>query len=356
MACPTQVNYTTTTVPCYMAACLTSLMGQARKYTCIATNPYQQYQGCTIAQFTPEQQQAFQETQNLSAAPQLQCASALAGSAGQAALNTQYSYNPYAAQQGLAINPNTGMNNISSYMNPYLQSSLAPQLQLMQQQQAAQQQTNQASAVRCGAFGGTRCAVLTGAQNQANQLAQNTLVGNAYNQAYKCAQSAFAAQQGACQNAANLNAQQSQFGANLGLQGLNAANTSASNLNQIAQNQYGQNTGIIGLQSQVGAQQQQQAQNVLNQQYQCFLNYKNYPQQQLSFQSNILHGLPMTNTTSATYQAPPSILSQVAGAGLTGATLYNATKCCKRAGGGHIKEKHRYNGLADIALAKMGSK
>jgi len=50
---------------------------------------------------------------------------------------------------------------------------------MMNQQQSQQQQQNQAAAVGQGAFGGTRCAVLTGAQNQSNQIAQQNLVGNA---------------------------------------------------------------------------------------------------------------------------------------------------------------------------------
>jgi len=64
-----------------------------------------------------------------------------------------------------------------------------------------------------------------------------------------------------------------------------------------------------------------------------------------------LHGLPMTNTTSQTYTAPPSTLSQVAGAGITAAGL-GAFKSAK---GGAIKEKKRKsNGLVDLAIAKMG--
>lgn len=443
MTCPTQVNYTTTSVPDYIAPCLTSLMGKVRQVTCINANPYMQYQGCTVAQFSPLQQEAFNNAATMQTSGQLKCATAMAGQAGLAGLNAGYTYNPYSASQinapsitgaqlqgaplanaaqmqgpgnvstGNFTNPGTAM----QYMNPYLQSSLAPQIAMMQQQQAQQQQQNQAAAVGQGAFGGTRCAVLTGAQNQANQLAQQNLVGNAYNQAYKCAESQFStcqarnlqaqqanqgmnyntslqnaqmlqqsglanqslmgqyglqqgqfnqaanladqqanltaqqSNQSANQAAANLNAQQGQFGANLGMQGINAANTAANTLNTLGNSQYNQNLGITGVQSQMGAAQQQQAQNVLNQQYQCYLNYKNYPYQQLSFQSNILHGLPMTNTTSQTYTAPPSTLSQVAGAGITAAGL-GAFKSAK---GGAIKEKkQKSNGLVDLAIAKMG--
>jgi len=343
---PTSVNYTSTTIPCYAKPYVSTMLGQAAALTCTSQNPYMQYQGCTIAQFSPLQQQAFTNAANMSTSPQLGQATAMAGEAGLGALNAGYTYNPY--QNASFITPGTAQ----SYMNPYIASSLQPQLQQLQQQEGVQQAQNQAAAVGAGAYGGARCAVLTGAQNQANQLAQQSLVGNAYNQAYKCAQSQFNAEQAASQNAANLNAQQSQFGANLGMTGLGLANTAANTLGTLGNAQYNQNLGITGLEAQFGGAQQQQMQNVLNQQYQCFLNYQNYPYQQLSFMSNLLRGLPMSNTTSQTYTAPPSLLSQVAGAGLTAAGL-SGLKIAKK--GGEIKEqKPPSNGIVCVALSKMG--
>jgi hypothetical protein len=142
-----------------------------------------------------------------------------------------------------------------------------------------------------------------------------------------------------------LNAQQQQFGAGLGLQGLQTAGTAANNLANIGNTHYNQNMGITNMQNQFGGQQQQQVQNVLTNQYQDYLNQQNYPYQQLSFMSNLLRGLPMTNTTAQVYTAPPSATSQVAGLGLAGAALMKAK-------GGSIKEK-KSDGLAGLAMAKM---
>jgi len=125
---------------------------------------------------------------------------------------------------------------------------------------------------------------------------------------------------------------------------LSAANT----MGTLGNNQYNQNLGIIGLQNQLGGQQQQQVQNVDNTQYQNFLNAQNYPYQQLNFMSNLIRGLPMTQQSASVYQAPPSTLSQVAGLGLTAAGL-GAFKAAK---GGKI-EKKKSEGLADLAMAKM---
>jgi hypothetical protein len=51
--------------------------------------------------------------------------------------------------------------------------------------------------------------------------------------------------------------------------------------------------------------------------YQDFLRQRDYPQEQLGFYSNILRGLPVQlASTQSTYQAPPNLGSQIAGAGL----------------------------------------
>ena len=505
MACtsPTQTNITQTSIPCYAKSYVQCMLGAAAAYTCTTNNPYMQYTGNTVAQFSPLQQQAMANAQGMQTAPQLQCASAMAGTAGLAALNAGYTYNPYTAQQvnaptaqaasmnaaqlGTAptdtaasfsgpsnISANTvstgnflGQNTACSYMNPYLQASLNPQLQQMRQAQQIQQQQNQASATGMGAFGGSRCAVLQGAQNQADQLSQQNLIGNAYNQAYKCAQQMFTtcqaralqaqqsnqsanltagqanqqmgyntalqnaqlaqqsglanqamqgqyglAQAGYCQAAnqyntsnqqaanaanqaaknqfaitqsgycqaanqynaglsqqtalanqqasltaqqsnqnanqaaANLNAQQGQFGANLGLQGLSQANAAAQNLANIGNTQYNQNMGINNQLTSLGGMQQQQCQNMLNAKVQCAVNAQNYQGNQINFMSNILRGLPMSNTTSNLYSAPPSVLSQVAGAGIVGKAITSKK-------GGVIRENKR-GGLKCLALAKMG--
>ena len=570
MACtPTQTNINQVSIPCYAKACVEAMLGKARAYTCTTNNPYKFYTGNTVAQFSPLQKQAMDNAQAMQAAPQLQCASAMAGTAGLAALNAGYTYNPYTAQQinaptaqaatmnaaklgaantmcaasmnaaklgqankmcaasmqaaRLGAAPtntaasfngpgNIGYNSVATgnflgqgtacaYMNPYLQASLNPQLQQMRQAQQIQHQQNQASAVGAGAFGGSRCAVLQGAQNQADQLAQQNLIGNAYNQAYKCAtqmfttcqaralqaqqanqatrltacqanqqvgyntalqnaqlaqqsglanqamqgqyglaqagfcqatgqynasnqqaanaanqaalnqfaitqagfcqsanqynagnqqaanaanqaaknqfaitqagfcqaanqynagnsqqvalanaQASLAAQQAnqnAMQSAANLNAQQGQFGANLGLQGLQTANAAATNLANIGNTQYNQNMGITNELTSLGGMQQQQCQNMLNAKYQCAINAQNYQGNQINFMSNILRGLPMSNTTSNLYSAPPSMLSQVAGAGIAAAGL-NKIGSAK---GGVISKK---GGLKCLALSKMG--
>ena len=318
-----------------------ALLGEAANAINPATNPYQQYQGPQVAGFTPLQQQSYNSAGALQSSGQLQDASALAGMAGMGGLNASYTYSPYQNQS--FTNPGVAQ----AYMNPYLQASLAPQLAIQQQQQGAAQQTQNAQAAQAGAFGGSRAGVQAAATGLNNQLANQNLIGQGYNNAYNQGAQQFNTEQGASQQAANLNAQQGQFGANLGLQGLNAANTAASTLGTLGNNQYNQNLGIIGLQNQLGGQQQQQVQNQMNVDQQNFLNAQNFPYQQMNFMSNLIRGLPMTQQSASVYQAPTSTLSQVAGLGLTAAGLGAFKSSAK---GGAIKKS---NGLMDLALKKM---
>jgi hypothetical protein len=128
-----------------------------------------------------------------------------------------------------------------------------------------------------------------GAANLARQ--KGDIMATGMNNAYTQGMNQFNQEQQQRQAAAQLNAQQGQFGAGLGLQGLQTALTSANTLGNLGMNQYNQNMGITQQQNQFGAQQQQQSQNILNNQYQDFLNFQNHPYKQAAFMSDMLRGL-----------------------------------------------------------------
>jgi hypothetical protein len=153
-----------------------------------------------------------------------------------------------------------------------------------------------------------------------------------------------------------LQEQSKQYGAGLGLQGLQAGMQGYSNLANVGQNLYGQNVSNLNAQAQFGGQQQQQIQNILNQQYQDFLTQQQFPYQQASYMSNILRGVPLQQGTQSVYAAPPSLLSQVAGAGLTGYSLNNmfGTPTAKAEGGEIREERRGPSGLSALVLSKMG--
>ena len=328
------LNQTQTTIPAYARPYVENLLGLAEGYTNPNARPYEQYMGDRVAQFNPLQQQSYENAALMQAAPQLQDATALAGMSGLGALNTQYTFNP----------SNFTADTAKNMMNPYMQNVVERQQQDAQRQADIARQAQGAQAARSGAFGGSGDYLMRAqaAGNLARQKGdiQATGLNNAYQQAM---------QQFNTQN--QLNAQQQQFGAGLGLQGLQTANQAAQNLGNLGNTQYNQNMGILGMQNQFGGQQQQQVQNVLNNQYQDFLNYQNYPYKQMGFMSDMLRGLPLTQQSSTVYQTPPSMLSQVAGLGgaaLTGAKLFGA------AGGATGDLERRPAGLAELAIYNMG--
>lgn len=166
------------------------------------------------------------------------------------------------------------------------------------------------------------------------QLMQQAGLGAQYNQA-----------------AAQLGEQSRQYGAGLGLQGLQTALQSAGQLGQLGQNQFGQNMAINQLQAQYGGQQQQQAQNILGAQYQDFLNYQNYPYKQLGFMADILNRAPVSQMGQTVYQQPPSMLGQLAGAGIAAKGFGLFAK------GGAVEDaayRDKPAGLADLAIYNMG--
>ena len=318
------------------------LLGKAQLYTDPDLNPYMQYTGDRVSQFTPLQQQSYENAALMQTAPQIGDATALTGQAGIGALNTQYTFRPADFSSAFnAANIRDAQGNVTgnSMMNPYMQGVVERQQQEAQRQSQIAGQAQQAQAARSGAFGGSGDYLMRGQArgNLARQMGDIQAQGlnNAFQQAM---------QQYNTQN--QLNAQQQQFGAGLGLQGLQTANQSAMNLGALGNQQYQQNMGINQMQNQLGGQQQQQTQNILNTQYQDYLNYQNYPYKQMGFMSDIIRGLPLAQQSATTYASPPSGVQQAAGLALTGKALGAF------AGGGSVGE--RPAGLADLAIYRMG--
>jgi hypothetical protein len=401
-----QISSTQTTIPDYAKPYVETLLGQSQALTDTSQNPYMQYMGDRVAQFTPMQQQAYEGAQGMKVAPQLQQATDITGLASQAALNYG-NYNPNTFSAYTVQNPNlnyyqmdpskgvttdsfTNPNTQDAYMSPYMQNVVQRQQLDAARQAAIAGQGQQAQAARSGAFGGSGDYLMRGqmagnlarqkgdifaqgqqaafqqgqqqfnaeqaARLQANLANQQAglQVGNQNLQARLGVQQLGAGQdlqaqmanQQQLMQAQQLAEQSRQYGAGLGLQGLQTALSGAGQLGNLGQSQYGQTMGINQLQSGYGGQQQQQIQNQLNQQYQDFQNFQNYPYKQLGFMSDMLRGLPLTQQASTVYSQAPSAVSQVAGIGLAGKALGAF------ASGGAVND--RPAGLAELAIHRMG--
>ena len=339
---PTQIQETQYGFAPVVAPFAETLLGKAELLTDVDQTPYMQYMGERQAQFSPLQQQSYENAALMQTAPQLGDATALAGMSGLGALNTQYTFNPYQTQQFSGAN-------VQQYMSPYMQNVVERQQQDAQRQSQIAGQAQQANAARSGAFGGSGDYLMRGqaAGNLARQ--KGDIQAKGLQDAYSQAMAQFNTSQAQNQAAQQLNAQQQQFGAGLGLQGLQAANQSAANLANIGQTQYGQNMGLLSMQNQFGGQQQGQVQNILNNQYQDYLNAQNYPYKQMGFMSDMIRGLPLTQQSQTMYQQPPSMISQAAG---LGTAAIGASKLGMFAGGGSVNDQPA--GLADLAIYNMG--
>jgi len=301
---PTSSTVTNTNLPAWAQPYSEKLLGQAGALTDINQNPYQQYQGQRLADFTPMQQQAFNTVNNMQVSPQNQQATNLAGAAGLGSLGAGQQYNQMATNPGA----------IQAFMSPYQQNVTDFQKQQAVMDYGRQLPGMGAAASNKGAFGGSRQAIVEGEgqRNLQNQLAGIQATGS----------------QNAFQNAQ----QAQQFGSSLGLQGYNQALQGANTLGQLGQNQYGQQMGINAAQQQVGAQQQAFNQQGLTNQYQNFLDQQNYPYQQLGFMSDILHGQTQGRgiTTQQKMEAAPTAFNNMMSLGLG---AYGASKLLGAEGG-----------------------
>lgn len=324
----------------YVENMLSSAQSQIYNDDMTTFRPYQAYSANPndyVAGFSPLQQQAQQTVSNMQVPGQFGQASGLAGMSGmgQAGLGMQAA----GAGQQFA-NQATSPMATQAYMSPYMQNVVDYQKSQALRDYQLGQPKMQAAAVGQGAFGGNRLALQ-------QSEAQRNLMGQLQGIQATGSQEAFK----------NAQAQQ-QFGAQLGLQGLQAGMTglsgatqAASTLGSLGQSQLAGEQSIANLQAQQGLTQQQQEQQKINQAIQDYATAQQYPFMQLSVMNSLLRGLPLQSTTTQSYQAAPSTASQLAGLGLTGAAAYGLAK--KK--GGMIEEK-KGSGLAALELNRLMSK
>lgn len=278
---------------------------------------FQPYQGELVAGLSPLQQQAMGDLSRMQVSPQTAQATGFTGLAALQAQNLAQ-YNPLAAQQYYQSPLQSG--DIQGYMSPYMQNVVEEQKRQAIQDYSRQLPGIGAASVRAGARGGTREALLQSEaqRNLQQQLGniQATGLQNAYQQASQQAaqDAAMRAQYGLA--GTQLGEQSRQFGAGLGLQGLQQQLAAAGQLGQLGQQQYQQQAGILGAQLGAGAQQQALRQQQLTSNYQRFADEMQYPYKQLEFFSNLLRGIPSSAGTTNVYTPAPSPFAQIAG--LTG--------------------------------------
>jgi hypothetical protein len=265
----------------------------------------------------------------------------------------------------------TDPNAIGAYMSPYQQQVTdVAKAAAVRDAEIANKNMNLASA-RSGTYGGARQAL-------AQAERERGLLSNLSNIQAQGSQSAYDKAIAAQQFGANLGLQgiqtglqgtaQGMQGVGQGLQGLGAAQAgyagagqAASTLGQLGTSQQAADINAINLQNQLGTQQQQYQQNIINQQIQDYATAQQYPMMQLGFMSNMLRGLPMQSSSTQMYQAAPSAVSQLGGLAATGLGAYGAAGGFRAAKGGVVPgykeggavQRYDVGGSVEAQLADM---
>jgi len=237
---------------------------------------------------------------------------------GQYGLATQAGQTAAGAFQGLpgVTTQDFTYDVAQQYMSPYQRAVTdIQQRRAIDAARQAQLGQNLASA-RQGTYGGARQAILQGARESGLRQQLGDIEAQGLQSAFTQAQAQFAADRQARQAAqqANLTGQ---------LQG-------AAGLGQLAQTFGGLGTqqlaGQLDITKTMGAfgdlqrgiQQQQ-----MDAQRQALQDQAQYGTAQVGQLSNLLRGIPLSDTTQMTSTPPPSFASQLTGLGMTGIGLYN---------------------------------
>lgn len=335
------------------------------------SQPYTPYGQERLAGFTPQQQQVQQEYAGLQTPGQFGAASNMAQQAGLASMTAgQYDPAQFYSQQVQSGPLNyfqmggpqsfTQPGAAGRYMSPFMQQALEPQMREAVYSAKRGQLAEDLGAARQGTYGGSRqlLASMERERNLGQQMGD--IQARGYQTAFEQAQSQFNTEQQARQVAAQenlraalgvqeLGAQQGlqaalanqqygleaqrlgeqsrQFASTQGLAGLAQAGQMAQTLGNLGQYQSQADLSRLSAQQSSAAQQQALNQQALDIAYQDFLRQRDYPMEQLQQYSSLLRGVPVTpSSTQTTYAPSPSLGAQLAGAGLSAASLYNMYK------------------------------
>jgi len=305
-----------------------------------------------VAGLTPDQVNLGQQIRNMQRPDQFNTANGFINTGGQTLTNL-------TNQQAATVNApdlqtfqlgnaqTFGSDQANQYMSPFVQAALNPQLQALQRQNAIDQQAIGAKFAGSGAFGGGRQAIGAAQANAETARQMNQAIGTGYQNAFAQAQQQFERDR-----AAQADVNKQNLNAALGVQQLGSTqNMTAQELNQKAGLQAAAQRaeaarGLGNMAAQAGqlgtAQQatdidrmkmagaQGDLERSLNQQrldarYEDVLRQIKFPEEQISGMSSILRGTPVNSTVynSTQLTSPPSLMGQLANAGISGLSLYN---------------------------------
>ena len=267
-------------IPEELAPYYKDILGKAQAlYKEKTAEGFQPYQGPTIAQFTPEQEQAF---------------TGLAGLTGQQAPVFQEAMDMTRA----AAAPMTS-EQVTEYMSPYQQAVVDIEKREAQKQYESQVVPQLAAqAATTGGFGGSRQAILEGMAADTQQRLLGDIQAKGSQQAYEDAVRRFQTDR-------------------------QASGQAGAQLAQMAPAQFKAELGEFGALQTVGEQRQRQAQTALDEAFRQYTREQEYPYTTLGRYQATVTGAPIGTTQFAAPTPPPPTLGQTLIGGLgTAAGLY----------------------------------
>ena len=297
----------------------TTEKGEDGTYNITGVKPYTPYStdpSAYFAPFTPQQQQVFGETSGMQTPGGFAQGAGLATTAGLGSLG----YGQQAAGMGgLYERMATDPGSMQGYMSPYMQNVVERQkLAAIEDAQRANLGAN-LGAVRQGTYGGARQALMQGQREAALEKQMGDIQAQGL-------QSAFEKAQQAQQFGAGLGLQ----GLQTGLQGLGQAGQMGRSLADISAQQQQADVQRLEFQQKMASLPQEQQQQIINQAVQNFALAQESPFQRLAQYSGLLRGYATPTMTAESYRSGPSAAQSLVG---LGTTLYGASMPGKKKGG-----------------------
>lgn len=226
----------------WVAPYVGNMLGQAYA---ISNQPYQVYQGPTVADTSQIQKNVFSGLGSLTV-PQTM---------GQSFTSEGTMAVPQATTAGPLQDVSAGTGIAAQYMNPYLQSVLQPQLAEMRRQAQINLQPSMAKLTQAGGYGGSREALMRTESDRNLLDAMTGAIGKGYASAFDTGRQQFNTEQGQAKD-------------------------------------------LVNMLSQAGAQQRAIEQEGLTADYNEFLAQRDYPMRNVQFLQSMLQGLPVGKVTS----------------------------------------------------------
>lgn len=318
----------------------TEMLGRGRA---LSEMPYQAWQGPLTAGPSPLQEQAFSGIAGLTLPDQFGQAGDMYSAVGQDAA-AGGTYDPTVFSSSNMDTPNrwwgernwTDQGVAESYMNPFIEQALNPQLDEIARQSEIQRQKDASRLTRAGAFGGSRQAIMDSERNDNMARLMNETVGAGYRDAYDRGARIFGSDmdrtarmfqsdadreaslyrddQSRALEAQRLGEQSRQFGANFGQDALDQRLAAARGIQSLGQDNIANALKIASMQADAGDVQRNIMQQGIDADRAQFETERNYPYKQIQFMQSLLQGMPLQADTVNRGQAS-NLSNALGGAG-----------------------------------------